>query len=130
MSFQGWSERPPRSAWVTSDHDEREHKECAYCQHLESTPSLNMCCHKDTFVRSFISLTPVSTIFSADEALPVRLQAIGQLLRTGEGDEMAGGHLVGSNAQTFPHDPALKFHGEEAVVAALQEPRRYVGPLP
>ena len=49
-----------------------------------------MCCHKDTFVRSFISLTPVSTIFSADEALPVRLQAIGQLLRTGEGDEMAG----------------------------------------
>ena len=89
-----------------------------------------MCCHKDTFVRSFISLTPVSTIFSVDEALPVRFQAIGQLLRTGEGDEMAGGHLVGSNAQTFPHDPALKFHREEAVVAALQEPRRYIGPLP
>jgi hypothetical protein len=69
-------------------------------------------------------------LFSADEALPVRLQAIGQLLRTGEGDEMAAGHLVGSNAQTFPHDPALKFHREEAVVAALQEPRRYIGPLP
>src|SRR5215213_983443 len=39
-------------------------------------------------------------LFSADEALPVRLQAIGQLLRTGEGDEMAGGHLVGTSGHS------------------------------
>src|SRR5215212_589566 len=77
----------------------------------------------------FISLTSVSAIFSAGDALPVRLQAVGQLLRTGEGDEVAAGHLVGSDAQTFLYDPALKFHREEAIVAALQKPRRYLGPL-
>ena len=42
---------------------------------------------------------------------------------------MPAGHLVGGNAQTFSYDPALEFHRQEAVVAALQEPRRHFGPL-
>src|SRR5918911_419173 len=82
-----------------------------------------------SFARSCPSLASPSTTVPAGGTLPIRFQAVGQLLRAAEGDEMTGGHLVGGNAQTFSHDPALEFHREEAVVAALQEPRRYVRPL-
>src|SRR5829696_1311749 len=71
----------------------------------------------------------LSDIFSSGDALPVRLQAVGQLPRAAEGDEVPAGHLVEGNAQTFSHDSALEFHREEAVVAALQEPRWHLGPL-
>ncbi len=42
---------------------------------------------------------------------------------------MPAGHLVEGDAQTLQHDPALEFHREEAVVAALQEPRWHLRPL-
>ena len=84
---------------------------------------------KDVWVASSTSPDCLSDIFSSGDALPVRLQALGQLLRAAEGDEVPAGHLVEGNAQTFSHDPALEFHRKEAVVAALQEPRWYVGPL-
>src|ERR671938_400128 len=85
---------------------------------------------KDTsFVRSCPSPASPSATVPAGDALPIRLQAVGQLLRAAEGDEVSAGHLVEGNAQTFSHDPALEFHREKPVVAALQEPRGYVWPL-
>src|SRR5687768_4156867 len=71
---------------------------------------------------------PLSTVYSATDTLPVRLQTVGQFPRAGESNAVAAFDLVGGDGQAIPNDPAHEPGREEAVVAAQQEPRRHLGP--
>ena len=59
---------------------------------------------------------------------PIRVEAVGELLGTAECRQVPAVHLVGRDPEALPNDPALEVGGEEAVVAAQQEPRRHVRP--
>jgi len=64
----------------------------------------------------------------ARQLVAVGLQAVGELLRAGEGGEVAAVHLVRRDAEPLPRDPAHELRGEEAVVAAQQEAGRHGRP--
>src|ERR1700730_12993546 len=56
------------------------------------------------------------------------LEPVGQLLRVAEGAEVAARHLLGGDAEALLRDALLEVDREEAVVAAREQPGRYVGP--
>ena len=45
-----------------------------------------------------------------------------------ERGQVAAVHLIGNDAQPLAHDPPLEVGREEPIVAAQEEPGRYVGP--
>src|SRR5687768_4387789 len=65
---------------------------------------------------------PVREPERSSQRRSVGLQAGDEAVGVGEGGEVAAGHLVGGDPEAVPHDAALEVGGEEAVVAAEQEP--------
>ena len=72
-----------------------------------------------------------SSRFSPGELLKREpLELVDELHGPAERDQVPAGDLVDLDPEPFPHDPPLEREREEAVVAALDEAGRHVGPGP
>src|SRR5512132_1521403 len=59
---------------------------------------------------------------------PVRLEAVDELGRTAQGDEMTARDLIRRDRQSLAGDASLEVCREESVVATDENPRRHIGP--